>query len=90
MGRRPGHEIVQAAESLDALVAWAQVQVVGVAQDDLRADLDQVVGIECLDRGVRADGHEDRRLDVAVRRAQVAQSGARRTVSVVQAEERRR
>ena len=76
----PGHELVQAAEPFDALVARAQVEVVGVAQDDLGADLVQVVGIERLDRGVGADRHEHRRLDVAVRRRQVAQAGARGAV----------
>ena len=33
----PAHEPVQPAEALDALVAGAQVQVVGVRQDDRRA-----------------------------------------------------
>ena len=39
IGRSQRHELVQAAEALDALVARAQVQVVGVGQDDRRADL---------------------------------------------------
>ena len=67
----PGHELVQAAEALDALVAGPQVQVVGVAQDDLGADLVEVVGIERLDRGVGADRHEH----AASRRRRVASSG---------------
>ncbi len=40
----------------------------------------EVVGIERLDRRVRAHRHEDRRLDLAVRRVQVAESRARRSV----------
>ena len=59
----PGHEPMQAAEPLDPLVAGPQVEVVRVGQDDRRADLDEVVRVERLDRGVRADRHELRRLD---------------------------
>ena len=39
----PVHEPVQAAEPLDALVAGPQVQVVGVAEDDRRAGVAEVV-----------------------------------------------
>ena len=76
----PGHELVQPAEPFDPFVARSQIQVVRVAQDDLGADLDQIVGIERLDRRVCAHRHEDRRLDVAVGRVDVAQTGARRSV----------
>ena len=62
----PAHEPVEPAEPLDPLVAGAQVQVVGVREDDARADLVEVVGVERLDRRVRADRHELRRLDHAV------------------------
>ena len=68
----PAHEPVQAAEPRDPLVARPQVEVVGVGQDDRGADLADVVGVERLDRGVRADRHELRRLDDAVGQRQRA------------------
>ena len=76
----PGHEPVQAAEPLDPLVARPQVEVVRVGQDDRRADLDEVVGMERLDRRVRADRHELGRLDDAVGQRQPAEPRPRRAV----------
>ena len=58
------------------LVAGPQVQVIGVAEDDRRADVLEVAQRQRLDRAARADRHERRRLDVAVRRAR-ARRGAR-------------
>ena len=76
----PGHEAVQPAKPLDALVAGAQVQVVRVGEDDRGAGRRDLVGIERLDRRVRADRHELRRLDDAVRQFQPPGPGARRSV----------
>jgi hypothetical protein len=66
---------VQAAELLDQLVAGTEVQVVRVAEDDLRAQVAELLRVDGFDRALRADGHEGRRLHVAVRGAQRA--GAR-------------
>ena len=75
-GARPGHETVQAAQLADGLVARAEEQVIGVGQDDLGVELlDEIALGDALDRGLRAHRHEDRRLDVAVRR--VEHAGAR-------------
>ena len=76
----PGHEPVQPAEPLDALVAGAQVQVVRVGEDDRGAGRGDLVGVERLDRGVRADRHELGRLDDAVRQLESPDPGARRSV----------
>ena len=76
---RPGHEAVQAAELAHALGAGAQRQVVGVAEDDARAQPPDVARRQRLHAGLRADRHEDRRLDRPVRGVQHA--GARVAVA---------
>ena len=40
--------------------------MVGVAQDDLRAERVQLVGVDALDGALRPDGHEDGRAHLAV------------------------
>jgi hypothetical protein len=55
--------------------------VIGVAEDDLRAELGELPVRHRLHRAARADRHEDRRLNHAVRRAQLAP--ARQTFAVV-------
>ena len=76
----PGHELVKAAEGGYARVAGAQIEVVGVRQDDRRPDGAQVVRIQSLDRRVGPDRHELRGFDHAVREGQPAQPGARGAV----------
>ncbi len=75
-GSIPLHELMQTTEALDAFVSGAEREMVGVREDDARPDLSQVVGVEGLDGGVRADGHEDGRLDHTVGRLQAAGSCA--------------
>ncbi len=77
----PRHEAVQAAEVADQLVAGAEVQVVRVAEQDLRAEVAHLVRVERLDGPLRPDRHEDRRAHLAVRGAQHA--GARGAVGRV-------
>ena len=63
----PVHEPVQAAELPDQLVAGAHMQMVGVGELHLGADLAQVVGgNRALDGAHRAHVHEHRGLDGAV------------------------
>ena len=69
----PGHERVQAAELGDHVLARPEVQVVRVAEDDRRAERAQLVGVDGLDRRLRADGHERGR-----RARRRARCGARR------------
>src|SRR5438128_7924103 len=63
---------MKAAERPDQLVSGAQMKMIGVAEHDLRAGVPEVVGPETLDGPASADGHEDRRLHVAVRRPQTS------------------
>ena len=77
---RPADERVQAAGARDQLVAGTQVQVVGVAEDDLGARILDVAVRDALHRAARADRHERRRLHDAVRRRQHA--APRRAVGV--------
>ena len=72
-GAVPGHEFVQPAEGFDEPVAGADVQVVGVRELYLAADILQVAGGErALYRALRADVHEYRRLRRAVRAGKLA------------------
>jgi hypothetical protein len=76
----PGHELVQPAEPRDPLVTGAQVEVIGVGQDDRRAGSLEVIRVQRLDRRVRADRHELRRVDRAMGQLETAQAGTGRTV----------
>ena len=71
----PRHEAVQSAQLAHEIVARAQVQVVGVREDHLRAEGTQLGGIERLHGRERPHRHERRRLDRAVRRAERAGAG---------------
>ena len=63
----PVHKLVQSVSGADYVKAGAQIQMVCVAENDLRVHLVQFARVERLDAGLRADGHEHRRLDDAVR-----------------------
>ena len=52
----------------------AEVEMISVAEDDLRAHLVEFARVERLDAGLRADGHEHRRLDDAVRGGQFSEA----------------
>ena len=49
--------------------------MIGIAQNDLRADLFQVFRRHGLDRGLGAHRHEDRGFDVAVQGGEPARAG---------------
>ena len=66
---------MQPARLADQLLAGADMQVVGVGEDDLRTDFIQFTRGHALDRCLCADGHENRGLDVAVRRMNDASAG---------------
>jgi hypothetical protein len=63
---RPAAEAVQAAELLHDVVPRPQHQVVGVREQDLRAELVEVAARHRFHGACRAHGHEGRRLDLAV------------------------
>ena len=74
----PAHEPCRPPSSRIELVAGPQVQVVRVREDHLRAHRAQIVRVERLHRGERADRHERRRLDDAVRRREARRRARRR------------
>jgi hypothetical protein len=71
---RPADEAVQAPQAGDALVAGAQVEVIGVAEDDLGAELDEVAVQRALHGALRPHGHEGRRRHGAVRGDEFAEA----------------
>ena len=79
----PAHERVQPAERRDRFLARPQRQVVRVGQDHLRAGLAQAAGVDALDGALRADRHEGRHFDRAMRRGEAC-SAAQRAGVVVQ------
>src|ERR1035437_1012100 len=68
----PIHEFVQSARGADDVESGTQVEMISVAENDLRAHLVEFTRVERLDAGLRADGHEHGRLDDAVRSGQPA------------------
>jgi hypothetical protein len=70
----PGGEAVEAAHVLHHGFAGPQVEVVGVAQDDLRAGACDLAGAEPADHAVGADRHERGRRDGAVRQGEGARA----------------
>ena len=63
----PVHELVQPTQLGDQLIARTQGQVIRIAKDDFRPRSGDHFDGETLDRSLRANGHEGRRLDDAVR-----------------------
>jgi hypothetical protein len=67
----------EAAEIADQLVAGAQIKMIGVGEQNSGIEvLGEVALGEPFDRGLRADGHEDGRLDIAVSGMQHTGAGA--------------
>ena len=66
-GTVPAVELMQASHSFQHVESGTEVEVVGVAEDDLSLDLvAYVTDMACLDGAYGADGHEDGRHDVAM------------------------
>ena len=63
----PSHEAVQASVRGDRFEAGPQPQMESVAEDDLRAVLDELRRAHRLHRAVGAHRHEHRRFDISVR-----------------------
>src|SRR5947208_13981976 len=73
----PSHESMQAAEPRDRFITRTQEQVIGIAEKNLNVELAELFGHHRLHRRLRADGHEHRRLDRAVRGVQTSLARAR-------------
>src|SRR3546814_13002021 len=63
---------VQPAMLVHDFRAWAQPQVKGIAQHDLRVDVLELVRHHGLDAAVGTHGHEDRGLDDAMVQCELA------------------
>ncbi len=75
-GTVPAHKLVQSAEFADQLMAGAQIEMVGVGQDQVATGFGQVARFQRLDIGQRAHRRKDRRLDGTVGRAEGPQARA--------------
>ena len=73
---RPTHEGVQTAELANERIAWAEMQMVRIRQDHLRAHRLELHRVERFDRRQGADGHECGRRHVTVRRGEGAGAGS--------------
>jgi hypothetical protein len=73
---RPAHEFMKPAHAADGLVAGAEIEMVGVAQDDFRAEGFERVLRDGFDSALRADGHEYGGFDGLVRQKETAAATA--------------
>jgi len=74
-GPIPVHELVQAAETPDQLMAGPNIQMIGIAQDNLGIHLFQVFRSHGLHRRLGAHRHENRGLEDAVQGTHLAPAG---------------
>jgi hypothetical protein len=71
----PRHESVQPAHLADGFVSRPQIEVIGVAEENLYAEFFENVLRYALDRAQRSDGHKDGSLDFTVGCEDSAQAG---------------
>ena len=71
---RPTHEFMKAAHAANGFVAGAEIEMVGVAEDDFCAEGFERVLRDGFDGALRADGHEDWGLDGLMRQKKTAAS----------------
>ncbi len=74
-GLVPGHELLHPAELADGFDAGAEIEMVGVVEQDLNVELFEHVLRHALDRGDGAYRHEDGGSDLAVRSDKAAGAG---------------
>ena len=81
----PGVELVESACLAQDLKTWAQIEVIGVAKNDLGLDLLAEFGeMDTLDTSHRAYGHEDGREDLSMSRGDHTCTGIAGTVDMLQ------
>src|SRR5262249_37572712 len=83
----PPDESMQTAASCNQLVAWTEIKVIGVPEDDLCACLFEIAMTHRFHGALGADRHEGRRLYPPMRRRQLA--ATRMAVSAVDDESER-
>src|SRR5260370_42692343 len=62
----PGHEFVQSAKFADRFMARAKIQMIGISEDNLRAEFFQCFVAQRLYGSLRAHRHEERSIDRAM------------------------
>jgi hypothetical protein len=77
---------METAASRNQSITRPEIQMIGVAQEDLGAEVQEISMGDAFHRALRPDGHERRRLDVAVRRRHHA--AARTLIGVGDAKEK--
>ena len=75
-GAGPGDEAMESAEGADAFMAGAEIEVIGVAEDDLRAEVFEGLLRDGFDGALSSDGHEDGGFDGAVGQVDARAAGA--------------
>ena len=75
-GAGPGDELVQAAQPANQLVPRPQIEMVGVAEDDLSAEVFEDILGDGFDGTLCADGHEDGGFDGLVRKVDAGAASA--------------
>ena len=83
---RPADKSMEAAAPGDQIVAGPQIQVIGVAEKQRRADRLQIAVRDSFHGALRADRHERGRLDLAMRRGEDAAPRAAVTVGDAEGE----
>ena len=73
---------MQAAAPRDQIVAGPQIEMIGVAQQDLGAERLELAVRDALHRALRADRHERRRLDARRARSSYGRACAKPSVCV--------
>lgn len=87
-GFLPIDEFVQAPGGTDDVHSGPDVQMIRIAQDDLRPHLVQFAGINSLYAALGAHGHINRRIDDPMRGCQPAQAGFRKPICFQEFEHR--
>jgi hypothetical protein len=72
---RPAHEPMQTTQSGNDIIAGAQVEMIGIGKYQCGAQLLDLDWSERLDRCLSANGREDRREKVAMRRGEDSRAG---------------
>ena len=73
---RPADQLMQTAQTSNAFRAGPQHQVIGIAENDIGAQLAHLIEIHGLDGADRADRHEGGRADDAARHGDFAEARA--------------
>src|SRR5712692_5839923 len=71
-GAWPGHKLVQATELAHELMAWPQIKMIRICEENLCAELFERFLSETFNGGLRSDRQEEGRLHGAVRRGYAA------------------